>query len=110
MQPRWHTASLDLHLSLAEEAWAELPEVEAVLDSWSPSRRTTFLEEWPLQDDLLERLGRRARAAEMTAAQLARWHALQRLVEANRPIIGRLLARRRGATSSRATSGEVASG
>lgn len=68
----------------------DLPRVEAEIDQWNLIEQIVFIEEWPIQEDVLTDLERYAEARALTPEQRARYAGLQRLVAQNRPIICRL--------------------
>jgi hypothetical protein len=82
---------IDKMLEHSLAAWAELPQVEAEIDSWHQIEQITYVEQWTVQEDRLARLERAACDGSMTAKQRERYAALQSIVERNRPIITRLL-------------------
>ena len=82
--------NIDWQLEIAEFEWQQLPEVEAEIDQWDWIDQIVFIEEWPLQEERLLFLERSAAQGLMSPEQLARYEALKRLVEQNRPIIRRL--------------------
>ena len=87
---------IDLLIGSAEETWEEVPEVEASISQWPSDRRITYLETWPLEEDVLEQLAEYAETGAMSPEQIGRWVAVRQLVTRNRPLVERLFARLRG--------------
>ena len=81
---------VDWMLERSLAAWRGLPEVETEIDGWDQIDQIVFIEEWPIEEDRLTALERYASQGALTPDQRARYDELKRVVERNRPIIGRL--------------------
>lgn len=81
---------IDLWLSHSIRIWEDLPNVEAEIDNWDIDDQVDYIVEWPIEEDMLQRLEAYARSEVMTEEQLPRYRVLQKIVENNRQIIERL--------------------
>lgn len=83
-------ADLDHLLDRAFAAWEGLAEVECEIESWDPEDQIAFVEEWPLEDERLQRLAKYAGEGLLSERQYVRYQLLLKLVERSRPIAERL--------------------
>ena len=82
---------IDLLLGLSEEAWGELPEIEAEIDGWDLLDQLDVTESWALEEAFLDRLEAYKEEGAMNEGQLARYEELKDLVARNRPVIERIM-------------------
>lgn len=81
---------IDRILSILEEQWGCLSEVETEIDEWDLIDQIVFIEEWPLEEQRLDQMKVYAAEGALTEEQMARYEELKRVVTRNRPIIRRL--------------------
>jgi len=81
---------IDRILSILEEQWGRLPEVETEIDEWDLIDQIVFIEEWPLEEQRLDQMQVYAAEGALTEEQMARYEELKRVVTQNRSIIRRL--------------------
>ena len=84
------TEHAELLLGHCLELWCRLPEIEAEIDAWDRTDQMRFTEEWPLEEQHLERLDGYAALGMLTPEQCARYEQLKRIVEERRPIARRI--------------------
>jgi hypothetical protein len=82
---------VDLLLTLLTDEWARVPEVARTIDTWAPLDQTTFVVEWPVQEERLRHLEHYAAAGVLTPAQRTRYEQLRQLVTRHRPLLERIL-------------------
>ncbi|MDI3341070.1 MAG: hypothetical protein QJR03_11135 [Sphaerobacter sp.] len=75
------------------EAWSELPQIVAELDTWDPVDRADYIEGWPRETVRLHRLERYMSEGTPTAEQRARYRELRALIAKNRPLLERVTNR-----------------
>jgi hypothetical protein len=85
--PREHA---ELLLSHCLNLWGRLPEIEREIDGWDLIDQLRFTEEWPLEEQHLDRLERYAMEGVLTPKQCARYERLKHLVAERRPIVRRI--------------------
>ena len=77
-------------LARASAAWESLPDVQRDFVQWDLVDQLAFIEEWPLEEERLERLATLARVDIFSDSQRARYARLLRVVADTRPIVERL--------------------
>ncbi len=87
-----HRQRVDLLLGLSEEAWRELPRIEAEIDGWDLLDQLDVTENWALEEMRLNRLERCKEEGAMDAEQLVRFEKLKNLVANNRWVIERIMS------------------
>ena len=83
---------VDRFLDRLFTAWEELPRVAREIDGWDLIEQLDYIEEWGPKEDKLLRLRGLMASPEVTDEQKQRYERLERLVQANRPILERLRA------------------
>jgi len=82
---------VDHLLERALAAWNGLADVECEIYAWDLEDQIAFVEEWPHEEERLERLAGLVKAGALDADQQTRYTRLLTLVERNRPVVDRLL-------------------
>jgi hypothetical protein len=88
---------IDLLLSVLTEAWEGLPDVARTIDDWPQLDQTTFVVEWPVQEERLRVLARYAADGALTPVQRTRYEQLRELETRHRPLLGEILGEKRPA-------------
>jgi hypothetical protein len=83
--------SIDQLLSRSFAAWESLTTVERDINTWDLECQLAFVEEWPLEEDRLQRLAWMAQADVLSESQRARHRKLMELVGQRRTVIDGLL-------------------
>jgi hypothetical protein len=71
--------------------WRRLPGIAAEIDKWDQIEQITFIEEWPLEEQRLQRLEQYVAEGALTLDPLARYGDLERIIAKNRPVLQQLL-------------------
>lgn len=82
---------IDDDLDYLVAAWDDLPALAAEWHEWDEASRFHFAVDWPIVEDRLLQLERRAAQTPLSPAQQARYEELHALVARYRPTLQRLL-------------------
>jgi hypothetical protein len=82
---------VELLLSHLVDVWRRLPGIAAEIDQWDQIEQITFIEEWPLEEQRLQRLEQYVAEGALTLDPLARYGDLERIIAKNRPVLQQLL-------------------
>jgi hypothetical protein len=82
---------IDQLLARAFAAWDSLATVERYINTWDVEDQLAFVEEWPLEEDRLQRLAWMAQADVLSESQRAQYRKLMELVEQRRTVVDGLL-------------------
>jgi hypothetical protein len=86
------SSDVDHLLKRALATWESLPDVEREIDTWDLADQIAFVEEWPLEEERLQRLAQSERAGALDDRQRAEYARLLTVVARNRSVVARLLS------------------
>ena len=84
---------IELLLDSVIDLWQNLPRTAFEIASWDLIDQTTFVEEWPLQEQRLATLAAYATNGMLSAEQLKRYRELEQSVAQNRPLAATICRR-----------------
>ncbi len=90
MKPNMTSAEVNHLIERAFVAWESLPNVEREISTWDLTDLIVFIEEWPREEERLQRLAEYSRAGMLDDAQQVKYTRLLDVVARNRPIASRL--------------------
>lgn len=82
---------IDQLLTRAFAVWESLADVEQEIDTWELEDQLAFVEEWPLEEDRLQRLAWMAQTHVLSESQQKRYRQLLALVGQRRTLVAGLL-------------------